>query len=763
MGKLKLFSILWLLFALTLPLQGVETGFWQVGSFDDFLQGTLSAVSLTRDGELRLAPETRTVFSPDQNLALALVGDSKRDLYIGTGHEGKVFRVDASGKGSLFFAAPEPDVFALAVGPGNDLYVGTSPDGKIYRVTADGKSSVFYEPKSKYIWSLAFDVEGHLYVGTGDQGKILRVGPDRQGRVFYDTNQTHVMCLAFDARGDLLAGTDPNGLIYRLTPQGKAFVVYQASLPEIHSLATDSEGRIYAAALGGSGGKGSPGILMQGNPGGEAPVVTTVTVTASSGEVPGLDSSAESTPAPRQDPQHPEKAASSTSFNHPQTSGINFQAPRMPQGKGALIEIYPDSTTETIWNSNNESIFGLAVRGNKVLFSTDQNGRIFELTSSRQGGQLTLLAETREALATRLWPQGQQVFAATTNVAKVFELGLKPAARGSYESAVKDSKFISHWGTIAWRAETPSGAALEFYTRSGNTERPDSTWSDWSGPYTGANGAPIVSPAARYIQWKAAFAGNGQVSPVLDDVTVSFRNQNLAPQIRSLAVSNASERTSPASSSSASVAAYNGATINVTSGAVTGFGPPAAGTPVGSPVALTWQADDPNGDTLVYALYLKSADEQQWHLLKDKIHQTTYSIEPDTLADGKYAAKLVASDEESNPPADADETEMTSAPFWIDNTPPAVRVLEQKAGGSEVRFEVQDNTSPLRRAEFSIDGRDWQDVVSDDGIVDSPRETFTVRAGKLAPGEHVITIRAYDIAGNAGVGKALVQVPTSGQ
>ena len=759
MGKLKFLLVPGLLFTLTTPLRGVETGFWQLGSFDDFLQGTLSAVSLTRDGELRLAPETRSVFSPDQNLALALVGDSKHNLYVGTGHEGKVFRVDASGKGSLFFAAPEPDVFALAVGPDDALYVGTSPDGKIYRVTADGKSGVFYEPKSKYIWSLAFDAEGHLFVGTGDQGKILRVGTDRQGSVFYDTNQTHVMCLAFDAKGNLLAGTDPNGLIYRLTPQGKAFVVYQASLPEIHSLAIDSEGRIYAAALGGSGGKGSPGILMQGNPGGEAPVVTTVTVTASSDELPGVESSHDTSPAPRQDPQHPEKAGSSPGFNRPQTSGINLPVPRMPQGKGALIEIRPDSTTETVWNSNNESIFGLAVRGNKVLFSTDQNGRIFELTSSRQGEQLTLLAETREALATRLWPQGEQVFAATTNVAKLFELGSKPAVRGTYESPVKDCKFISHWGTISWRGENPSGAVLEFHTRSGNTDRPDSTWSDWSGPYRDASGAAIMSPAGRYIQWKAAFVGNGQASPVLDDVTVSYRNQNLAPQIRSLSVSNASERTSPASSSGASAVAYSGATINVTSGAATGFGAPAAG----SPVTLTWQSDDPNGDTLIYALYLKGADEQHWHLLKNKIRQTTYSIEPDSLADGKYVAKLVASDEESNPAADADATEMISAPFWIDNTPPAVRVLIQKATGSEVQFEAQDNTSPLRRAEVSIDGRDWQDVISDDGIVDSPRETFTVRTGKLAPGEHVITIRAYDIAGNAGVGKAVVQAPSSGQ
>ena len=70
-----------------------------------------------------------------------------------------------------------------------------------------------------------------------------------------------------------------------------------------------------------------------------------------------------------------------------------------------------------------------------------------------------------------------------------------------------------------------------------------------------------------------------------------------------------------------------------------------------APITLTWQADDPNGDQLIYALYLKATDEREWHLLKDKIHQTNYTIDPNTLADGKYVARLVASDEESNPPS----------------------------------------------------------------------------------------------------------------
>ena len=87
-----------------------------------------------------------------------------------------------------------------------------------------------------------------------------------------------------------------------------------------------------------------------------------------------------------------------------------------------------------------------------------------------------------------------------------------------------------------------------------------------------------------------------------------------------------------------------------------------------------------------------------------------------------------------------------------------------KSGGqAEVQFEAEDGTSPLRSAEFSTDGKEWSDLVADDGIVDSPRETFTVKVRGLEPGEHVITVRAYDTAGNAGMGKAVVQVHAGGR
>src|SRR5579872_216158 len=266
-------------FAIALPLFAVQTRVWQVGDFREFLKGHLTGVSISENGTLQLAPQAKVVFSPEDALALSLAADRQHNLYVGTGHQGKVFHVTAEGKASLFFTTQEPDIFALALGPDGDLYVGSSPEGKIYRVTKDGKSSVFFDPNKKYIWALLFDSHGNLFVGTGDQGQIFRVDRTGKGSVFYDSAQTHIMCLAFDHDGNLLAGSVPDGLVYRIDPKGKAFVVYQADLPEVHALAVDGRGEIYVAALGGGGERGVPMMLTPQTP--TAPIQTEVmTVTA---------------------------------------------------------------------------------------------------------------------------------------------------------------------------------------------------------------------------------------------------------------------------------------------------------------------------------------------------------------------------------------------------------------------------------------------------------------------------------------------------
>jgi outer membrane protein assembly factor BamB len=135
--------------------------------------------------------------------------------------------------------------------PGGGLYVGTSPDGKIYKLDATGKATTFFDPTDRYIWSLAVDRAGNVFAATGDKGIIYKIAPDGKGAPFYQTRATHAISLAFDGQGRLLAGTESPGRVFQIDANGKPFVLLDSSYNEIHQLRVDASGVIYAAAVRG--------------------------------------------------------------------------------------------------------------------------------------------------------------------------------------------------------------------------------------------------------------------------------------------------------------------------------------------------------------------------------------------------------------------------------------------------------------------------------------------------------------------------------
>src|SRR3954462_7361340 len=204
---------------------------WETDSRAEMLNGESRGVSVTDTGALMLAPQFTQVFDTEQAYVWSSAPDSAGNVYLGTGHDGKIFRVTADGRGALLYDAAELDVTALVVGRDGALYAGTSPEGKVYRVTQDGKAEVYFDPPDKYIWSLAVMGDGSLAVGTGDTGKLYRVsaaGAKPEASLLVDTNETHIISLAADARGNLIAGTDPGGLVLRISPEGKVFALFDS-------------------------------------------------------------------------------------------------------------------------------------------------------------------------------------------------------------------------------------------------------------------------------------------------------------------------------------------------------------------------------------------------------------------------------------------------------------------------------------------------------------------------------------------------------
>jgi hypothetical protein len=766
---LKLLACAALGTALATALWSSGTAVWEMDSYADFLRGRFDGVSLSREGRLSLAPKVDTVFTSDQPVIWSLAQGPGGVVFAATGHRGRVYRIEASGKSTLLFSAEQPEVFAIAADRAGVLYAGTSPDGKVYRI-ADGKATEYFAPKAKYIWSLAVAADGALFVGTGDHGKIYRVTAAGQGELYYDSGQSHITGLAVDPQGRLLAGTEPNGILYRISAKDKAFVLYDASLPEIRSIVPMTDGTVYIAALGGSISKRAQSAAQaaQSMNGGAAASAVTTTITVEAQASPGGEikpPDAKQTGGVVIAPTAPQVSTQFTPVVD--MSGVD---------KSAVYRINPDNTVETLWSSKEENVYDLLALEKQLLFSTDENGRIYGLTPDRR---VTLVAETNQGETTRLLPSEHSVLAATANMGRIYRLGEGPGASGGYEAPVHDSGTASRWGSLSWRGDVPAGCSLVFHTRSGNSAKPDRTWSDWSEPLTVPAGSRISSPNARYIQWKVEMAGAAAPSgtaapagtaavattPVVNSVTLAYLPQNSPPVVRSInVVTQAVAVAAPSKpAASASAGAY---TVTVTDTGDASASAAAAGTPTQTlprasqqQITISWQADDPDGDKLIYNVYFRSEDESQWLSLRSGLHDNSITFDADILADGKYFFRVVASDREANPPSSAREAQLTSAPVLIDNTPPMVAIgtVRYASGSAHVEFEAVDAASALRHCEYSLDAANWVPVEAADGVIDSPREKFVLDLAGVAPGEHLLVIRVADSANNSGVAKVLLK------
>jgi len=731
-------------------LLGSGTQTWEMDSYSDFVRGHFDGVSLSREGRLSLAPKVDTVFTSDQPVIWSVAQASDGSLYAGTGHRGRVYKIDSAGKSSLLWTAGQPEIFAVTVDAKGTVYAGTSPEGKVYRIV-NGKAEEFFAPHARYIWSLAVAPDGALFVGTGDQGKVYRVEAPGKGDLYYDTGQSHITGMAIDAQGRLLAGTEPNGILYRISAKDKAFVLYDSSLPEIRAIVPMPDGTVYAAALGGSIAQRAQSAAQAAQSVTGAPATiasTTITVEAQAG-TDIKPPEAKPQPQPAAAPQVPAPATQLTDV-----SGAE---------KSAVYRINPDNTVETLWSSKEENVYDLLALKNQVLFSTDQNGRIYGLAPDLR---VTLVTETSDGETTRLLPSEHSILAATGNMGRIYRLGETPGAAGSYEAPAHDSGTASRWGSLSWRAEVPAGCALAFRTRSGNSARPDRTWSDWSAPLTESAASRILSPNARYIQWKVELSsppGSG-ATPILNNITLAYLPQNSPPVVRSInVVTQATLNTQASKSSTSNSSAAYSVTVN---GGDSDTGATSAGTPAQTlaraatqQITVSWQADDPDGDRLVYNLYFRAEDETQWMLLRSGTHDTSLTFDADILADGKYYFRVLASDRESNPPSAAREAQLTSSPVMIDNTPPAIALgaVRYAGGSAHVEWDAADAASALRRCEYSLDAGDWVPVESVDGVIDSPREKFSLDLPTLAAGEHLLVIRVADSANNTATARVILK------
>lgn len=742
---------------------------WKLAGYGDFINGETRGVSITGKGRLALSPVLDLVFESDEPLIWSLAADSRGNLYAGTGNDGKLYRIDPSGRSEVFFDAEELEIRSVAIDRNDRVYAATFPDGRIYRIDPDGTHAVFFDPArddgqngpdgdtgddsgngtsggpnsdpgdgTNYIWSLALDAGGGLYAGTGEQGRVYRIDEDGGAHLLAELEEAHVMALAVDGSGRLIAGTEPGGRVYRISSDGTISVLHDSPYGEVNTLLVGEDGAVFAGALSGprrgarGGRAGTAGASMPSSsagapddPGG-GPMLNAVQVTAS----------AETADRP---------------------SVGNFAT-----GGSVVFRIDPDGRVEEWWRSGTDVGLSLAMRGeNELLIGTGSSGRLY---SVRERGVGTLLNELQESQITALSPDASDgVVVATSNRGNLYRLRSTPVREGEYESDVRDTRGMARWGRIRWESEQPPGTSVRLFARSGNTDSPDQTWSEWTGPYTDPTGEALACPPARYLQWKAVLGTQNEETPTVSSVSASYLTRNNPPRVHGVTVYEPGVYLRDASPGQAGQSAQADLPPGIAAqvgGRGNGRGQSASsGTPAyrKGMRAVAVRASDPDGDGLSYEIYFRGVAEASWKLLESERRTPSYSWDSETFPDGEYVLRVVASDAPSNPPDQALEAEYLSEPFLVDNTGP--RVTRIDVAGGLLSFMVRDGASPLFRVEYAIDGGDWRVVHPDDGVTDSETEAFEIALDGLESGEHTLAIRARDTANNTGTGKRVVTMP----
>lgn len=690
---------------------------WELQRYAQFLQGKFQNISVSYEGELSLAPREEKLPGPSEEFFLSLLITQDGTTFLGTGHSGKLYRMDKENKIELYYKFPEMDILSLAQDRSGHLYAATSPNGKIYKITEKNKGSVFFNPHKKYIWDLTFLESGILLAAVGESGGIYAISNQGEGTLIFNSEANHILCLLEGSDGNIYAGSGGKGRVYRLSKDRKASILFESPFEEIKTIALDGKGYIYA---------GAGGTVTQAGAQGIAPAAPRATTDVSITVTPSAATAAKAAPVTQKQPS-------------------------------ALYKINSSGIAKVLWKSDEDLIYSMVWDEDqaRVIFGTGNQGRVFCVNESEKTA-LLLQKDSEQVYLLQL--HDDKIYSLSNNPSMLSLLHAEQGFSGEYTSRIFDAKIISQWGKIEWQAEMPSGTTLQVFTRSGNSQQPNQTWSNWSPPYKNSLGEQILNPDARYIQFKIMMkSDSGKVSPSVRQLALYYLQTNIVPAITALEILPANivfiEPPSPAEkiwgldTGTAEQAKENNKNQSLAMAKKSerkGFR------------TVVWQDADPNGDSLLYSIHIKGSQSDKWRLLKENWTSRIFAFDTLDFPDGTYFIKLEASDSPSNPLGKELKTEKISRALVIDNSLPVVKAFKSERRGNAlvISFIAEDVYSRIKEVKFLVRPDEWRSVFPADGICDSKQEIFNFTFGLPQNFDDLITIKVIDDQGNVGVHRA---------
>ncbi|MFH1369796.1 MAG: hypothetical protein ABII09_00685 [Planctomycetota bacterium] len=149
-------------------------------------------------------PNDTNAVESKQHLAnehiFAMAADVSGRLLVGvSGRRCALYRLE-KGKMKILFEPNDANyIFAITVDKAGDIYLGTGPQGKIYRLDSLAKKpEVVADTPDKNILSLTPGTDDCIYAGSDTRGLVYRIDPrTKEVRVLYDSDQQEITALLF--------------------------------------------------------------------------------------------------------------------------------------------------------------------------------------------------------------------------------------------------------------------------------------------------------------------------------------------------------------------------------------------------------------------------------------------------------------------------------------------------------------------------------------------------------------------------------------
>ncbi|HEX8833306.1 MAG TPA: hypothetical protein VF719_03860, partial [Abditibacteriaceae bacterium] len=440
---------------------------WVQGSPADFLRGNFERTQVVNDGTIRLSPAVAQIATTSEAFAWSIAGDSRGTVYLGTGNNARILKIDVSGRTTTLYDGEEVGVTALTTDAEGNLYAGLSPGGRVLRFSPDGKYSRIFDSSDTFVWALEWD-DNALLIGTGgESGKIFRLRNAASAESVRGENslvplaslgQNHVRALA--VRGpQIFAGTGGEGVLYRVnSASGEAKALYQADAASTTTKNAQTEILAVVAA---------PDGVYFGTFG------------------------------------------SGTVYRWNETSGV--------------VPVYP-SPQQSVFAMRRAA-------DGKIYVATGDKGIVYQLTPAESVSDVRvarLLEPTQlQALSLAIAPASGNLLIGTGNNAAAYRVALGASGEpGLFTSPVFDAKNIVQWGALRALGEadfeTRSGNTVE-------PDESWSAWQTVERNDLGE--MRVVSSPARYLQYRAKLGAGKDPNVGISRVEVVYRARNVAPAV----------------------------------------------------------------------------------------------------------------------------------------------------------------------------------------------------------------------------------------